>query len=106
MTRREIEQALSNIRAQIPDAVIRTQFIVGFPGETEEQFQELLKFVEVQQFDRVGCFIYSPEENTLVGNGYQVDEETKQDRHDQLMELQQKISKKKHKAFVGRTIEV
>lgn len=107
MTREEIESALSLIRNEIPDAVIRTQFIVGYPGETEEQFQELLDFVKNQEFDRVGCFKYSPEENTPGGRRTdQVDEETKQRRHDQLMELQQKISRKKHRAFIGKTVEV
>src|SRR5690606_38826216 len=86
---------------------IRTQFIVGFPGETEEEFQELLKFVEEQQFDRVGCFKYSPEEGTKAGSmPDQVDEATKQRRHDELMELQQKISRKRHQAMIGKQIPV
>jgi ribosomal protein S12 methylthiotransferase len=67
MTRDEIETVLQNIREQIPNAHIRTQFIVGFPGETEEHFQEMLSFISSQKFDRVGCFKYSPEENTPGG---------------------------------------
>jgi len=67
MTREEIETVLMNIRARIPDAIIRTQFIVGFPGETQEQFEEILDFMTKQQFDRVGCFKYSPEESTPGG---------------------------------------
>lgn len=107
MTREDIETALNLIRTEIPEAVIRTQFIVGFPEETEEQFEELLQFVEEQKFDRVGCFMYSPEEKTAAGkNENQIDEETKQRRHDTLMELQQSISGKKHAAFVGKTVEV
>lgn len=107
MTRDEIETALMNIREHLPEAVIRTQFIVGFPGETEEQFEELLQFVADQQFDRVGCFKYSPEENTPGGKmEAQVDEETKQYRHDALMEVQQNISREKHRDFIGKTIEV
>ena len=107
MTRDEIETALMNIREHIPDAVIRTQFIVGFPGETQEQFEELLNFVAEQQFDRVGCFKYSPEENTPGGRmDNQVDDETKDYRHDALMEVQQNISREKHRDFVGKTIEV
>lgn len=107
MTREEIEVVLNNIRNEIPDAVIRTQFIVGFPGETEEQFQELLAFVKEQRFDRVGCFMYSPEEKTAGGKMTdQIDEETKQRRHDELMSLQQEISREKHQEFVGRTVEV
>lgn len=107
MTRNEIETVLMNIRENIPDAVIRTQFIVGFPGETQENFEELLKFVSDQQFDRVGCFQYSPEENTPGGKmDNQVDEETKQARHDALMEVQQNISREKHRAFIGKTLDV
>jgi ribosomal protein S12 methylthiotransferase len=107
MTRAEIEKALTRIRTKIPHAVIRTQFIVGFPGETEEQFQELLGFVEAQEFDRVGCFMYSQEESTKAGQmPNQIDQETKQRRHDQLMDLQNQISRRKHKAFVGKQIEV
>lgn len=107
MTRDEIETALMNIREHLPEAVIRTQFIVGFPGETQEQFEELLNFVAEQQFDRVGCFKYSPEENTPGGRmDNQIDEETKQYRHDALMEVQQNISREKHSDFVGKTLQV
>ena len=107
MTRAEITDVLNNIRKEIPEAVIRTQFIVGFPGETDAQFEELLGFVEEQQFDRVGCFMYSPEEKTA---GFkmedQIEEHVKQDRHDRLMALQQEISHRKHKAMIGREMEV
>ncbi len=107
MTRKEVEEVLINLRREIPEAVIRTQFIVGFPGETEIQFQELLQFVKEQRFDRVGCFMYSPEENTPGGKmEQQVDQETKQRRHDELMALQQEISKEKHAQFVGKIVEV
>lgn len=107
MTREEITERLAKIRSEIPEAVIRTQFIVGFPGETEADFQELLEFVEEQRFDRVGCFMYSPEDNTAGGKMTdQIAEETKQRRHDELMELQIEISKEKHEAFIGRTIPV
>lgn len=107
MTREEIEEALQKIRTHVPDAVIRTQFIVGFPGETEEQFEELLKFISEQKFDRVGCFQYSPEENTPGGKMEdQIDEQTKQYRHDAIMQIQQNISRDKHKAFIGKTVEV
>jgi ribosomal protein S12 methylthiotransferase len=107
MTREEITTALNLIRKEIPDAVIRTQFIVGFPGETDENFEELLKFIAEQKFDRVGCFQYSPEENTPGGRmADQVDDEIKQKRYEAVMEVQQNISREKHKAFVGKTIEV
>jgi len=107
MTREEITLALDKIRKNMPDAVIRTQFIVGFPGETEEQFEELLSFIAEQKFDRVGCFQYSPEENTPGGKkDHQVDEKTKQRRHDTIMQIQQNISREKHKSFIGRTVQV
>lgn len=107
MTRQEISEALKLIKTEIPDAVIRTQFIVGFPGETQENFEELLTFIAEQKFDRVGCFQYSPEENTPGGKmDQQVDAETKQKRHDAIMEVQQNISREKHRAFIGKTIEV
>ncbi len=107
MTREKIETTLDDIRAQIPEAVLRTQFIVGYPGETETHFEELLKFVEQTKFDRVGCFMYSQEESTKAGTlPNQVDEATKQRRHDTLMELQQGISNTKQKLWIGRTIEV
>src|SRR5690606_38911194 len=102
MTRRKIEETLSDIRARLPEATIRTQFIVGYPGETEAQFEELLRFVEEQRFDRVGCFMYSREENTKAGTlPNQIDEKTKQRRHDTLMALQKEISAAKHREFIG-----
>lgn len=107
MTRQEIIRALELIRGEIPEAVIRTQFIVGFPGETQENFEELLQFIAEQKFDRVGCFQYSPEENTPGGKmDQQVDDKIKQQRHDAVMQVQQNISREKHKAFVGKTLEV
>jgi ribosomal protein S12 methylthiotransferase len=107
MTRFEVEQAIHNIRSEIPDAVIRTQFIVGFPGETEQQFEELIEFIEQSNFDRVGCFKYSIEEGTKAGSmPDQIDEETKERRYQKLMSLQRKISRRKHAAMVGRVIPV
>jgi ribosomal protein S12 methylthiotransferase len=107
MTRGEIETVLQNIRENIPEAVIRTQFIVGFPGETEEQFEELLNFIAAQKFDRVGCFKYSPEEDTPAGKMVeQIDEATKQLRFEAVMEVQQNISREKHREFIGKTLEV
>ena len=107
MTREKIESTLNDIRHRIPEAAIRTQFIVGYPGETEKNFEELLKFVEKMRFDRVGCFMYSQEENTKAGTlPDQVDQKTKQRRHDTLMELQQQISRDKHRAYIGQTLQV
>lgn len=107
MTREKIESVLENIRERIPDAVIRTQFIVGYPGETEEQFEELCEFVEKCKFDRVGCFQYSKEENTKAGTlPNQIHPRTKQRRYNELMELQQQISRERHQAMVGKTMQV
>lgn len=107
MTRGEIETVLQNIREEIPQAVIRTQFIVGFPGETNENFEELLQFITEQKFDRVGCFKYSPEENTPGGKmDNQIQDEVKDFRHDAIMEVQQNISREKHRQFIGQTVQV
>ena len=107
MTREEIETVLKMIRSELPDSVIRTQFIVGFPGETDEAFAELLQFVREQEFDRVGCFQYSPEENTPGGRmDEQIDADVKQERFDALMSMQQGISQAKHKQMIGKTFDV
>ncbi|MBX3020414.1 MAG: 30S ribosomal protein S12 methylthiotransferase RimO [Bdellovibrionales bacterium] len=107
MTRDKIERTINGIRERLPEAVLRTQFIVGFPGETEAHFEELLSFIETHRFDRVGCFMYSQEENTkAAGLPDQIDEKTKQRRHDTLMELQQSISREKHRALIGKTLPV
>ncbi len=107
MTKEEILSVLNMIRTEIPDAIIRTQFIVGFPGETEEQFEEILKFISEQRFDRVGCFKYSPEENTPGGKMEdQLDEETKNRRWEALMEVQQNISREMQKRQIGDILDV
>ncbi|MBY0384038.1 30S ribosomal protein S12 methylthiotransferase RimO, partial [bacterium] len=107
MTRTEIENTINKIRELMPEAVIRTQFIVGFPGEGEEEFAELLEFVEQQKFDRVGCFKYSPQEGTAGGKMIdQIDEDIKEERFHRLMQLQQKMSKKNHRRFIGKTLPV
>ena len=94
-------------RAICPDLTIRSTFIVGFPGETEEDFEELLGWLKEAQLDRVGCFQYSPVEgataNALPG---QVPDEVKAERHARFMQVQQKISKARLKKKIGRTIEV
>lgn len=107
MARQKIEETITDIRMRIPEAAMRTQFIVGYPGETEAQFEELMSFVEKYEFDRVGCFMYSQEESTKAGTlPNQIDEETKQRRHDTLMALQKDISAKKHRALIGKTMDV
>lgn len=90
-----------------PDIVIRSTFIVGFPGETEREFLELLDFVSAAELDRVGCFIYSPVEGASANNiAKQVDEEIKNHRWNTFMELQARISRKKLQNKVGRVLEV
>ncbi len=107
MTRAEIESVLSMIRKELPQAVIRTQFIVGFPGETEAEFEEILDFMTRQDFDRVGCFQYSPEEGTPGGKMEdQIDEETKSRRWNAVMSVAQRIGLEKNKKFLGQTLDV
>jgi len=107
MTREKITEVLNMIRREIPEAVIRTQFIVGFPGETEAQFEELLQFIEEQKFDRVGCFEYSPEEGTAGGKmPDQVDAKIKRQRAKKLMALQARLSKRNYTRQIGKTVPV
>jgi ribosomal protein S12 methylthiotransferase len=105
---REIyERQVERIRKLNPNAGLRTSFIVGFPGETEEDFQEVLQFVRNVEFDNVGVFLYSDEEGTgafdLDGK---VTRRTASRRRTELMKLQSKISTRKLKGMVGRTVEV
>lgn len=98
---------LDSLRAAIPNLAIRTTFIVGFPGETKEEFQALLEFLREQQFDRVGIFEYSSEDGTpaaLLPDP--VSRSTKKHRRDQAMALQQKISRTKNKSWVGKELDV
>ena len=104
--RADIEDAIARLRAAIPDITLRTTLIAGFPGETEEQYAELCDFVKTVRFDRLGCFAYSAEENTVAAamDG-QLDEETKQRRADHIMEIQADISAARQSAKVGKTLE-
>jgi ribosomal protein S12 methylthiotransferase len=98
---------LARIREQLPDAVLRTTFIVGFPGETEEHFQHLLDFVAEQRFDHVGVFTFSPEEGTPAAElPNPVPPEVAQQRKDRLMALQQPIAAERNAAWVGRIVDV
>ena len=105
---REILTALlKKIRDRIPNVVLRTTFISGFPGETEEQFEELCEFAKEIEFDRLGCFPYSQEEDTpAAAFPNQLDEETKQNRADIIMEQQQLIMTRRCEKLVGTTVEV
>lgn len=101
----DYEVLVEKIRAKIPDVSIRTAFIVGYPGETEEQFEHLYKFVEKMRFDKMGVFQYSREQNTVSYDmDAQVPNKVKKTRYDKLMKLQQKISKEINQSFVGATL--
>ena len=107
MNRRGDEEFLKNlfkkIRQVIPHAILRTTYIVGFPGENEEDFEKLYKFTEEVEFDRLGVFVYSKEEDTAAYNFTdEVPEEIAQDRLERIMKLQKKISRKKNKAEQGK----
>lgn len=98
---------LNQFRQEIPDVAIRTTLIVGYPNETEEQFEELKQFVFESRFDRMGCFAYSPEEGTIAYEmGDPIDNEEKQRRVDELMAIQEQISLEKNEAKVGNTYKV
>ena len=102
-----IKDILAKMKKEIPDIVIRTTFIVGFPGETEKDFEELAEFIKEQKFDRAGVFTYSREEGTPAYDfAQQIDEQTKQDRMDILMKSQLAITERINKAKVGKTITV
>ena len=92
-TRADLEQIVTHLREEIPDIVLRTTLIAGFPGETEEQHQEVMDFIDEMEFDRLGVFTYSQEEDTPAASmPDQIDEETKLNWQEELMELQQEIA--------------
>jgi len=99
---------LREIREKMPDAAIRTTFLVGHPGETEEDFSELLDFVAEARFERLGVFTYSPEEGTRSGDLFpdDVPEEIKQERYSRIMELQQQISAELNQSRVGQILQI
>lgn len=105
-----VEKTLERIkrwRKAVPDLTIRSTFIVGFPGETEEEFQELLDFLEEAQLDRVGCFQYSPVTGAVANEiAEAIPDEIKQERYDRFMQTQQVISTAKMQAKVGKVMQV
>ena len=106
-TREDMVALLDKLRARIPGVTIRSTFIVGFPGETDEQYQTLRKFLEEQRLDRVGVFTYSREEDTAAYDmPNQVSEEVMQERYHDLMSLQSKISEEVNQSFEGKELEV
>ena len=105
--RAKVEEILSWFNEHAPDAVLRTSIIVGFPGETKEQFNELLEFVKEGHFKYLGAFAYSPEEDTKASNmANQLDEETKQQRLDLIMQAQQEVTFNWLDSRVGSELEV
>ena len=103
----QVKDVLYRIRKAIPDATIRTTLIVGFPGETEENFEELVEFVKEFQFDYAGVFKYSREEDTVAYRlPDQVDEDVKERRYAELVNLQSEIAEKKNRKLLGKTVDV
>jgi len=101
-TRQELTEIVSRLRAQIPDICLRTTLITGFPGETQQDHESLMEFIDELEFDRLGVFLYSPEEDTPAASfDAQVDEEIKLERQADLMELQQEIAFEKAQDMVG-----
>lgn len=103
----ELRDRIAHLREEIPDICLRTTLISGFPGETEEDHEELMQFVDECEFDRLGDFTYSQEEDTPAADmPDQIPEEVKEQRRDQVMELQQEIAFEKCEAMEGRVLEV
>ena len=106
-TKQELIDIVGKLRKEIPDIALRTTLITGFPGETIEQHEEVLEFVDDMEFDRLGVFAYSQEEDTPAATmDDQVDEDVKNERRDAIMEMQQEVSIDKSADMVGKTIEV
>lgn len=103
----ELKEKINKLRAKVPNITIRTTFITGFPGETEEDFNALAEFAKEMKFQRLGCFAYSQEENTKAATfPDQIDEEIKQKRADIIMEQQQLIMDEYCNQLLGQTVEV
>jgi ribosomal protein S12 methylthiotransferase len=102
-----LRRLIERIRRRLPDVALRTSFIVGFPGETDEDFETLCRFVEEIEFERVGVFRYSQEENTDAGAmPDQVSEAVKEQRWHTLMQLQREVSRTRNAAWIGREVAV
>ncbi len=102
-----IRKMVGRLREEIPDIALRTTLITGFPGETEEDHEELMAFVDEMEFERLGVFPYSAEEDTpAAAFEGQIPEEVKEERRDQVMELQQEIAFEKSEGMVGRVLDV
>ena len=107
VTQAEMKETISMLRARIPEVAIRTSVMVGFPGETESEFEDLMGFVKSVKFDHLGCFTYSQEEGTVAGRMVdQIDEETKLYRQNAVMEQQRNISRDRLSGYVGQIVPV
>ena len=108
ITKEETISLLRTIRQEVPGIYLRTTLMVGFPGETEEEFGELVQFVKDIRFERMGAFAYSEEEGTYAAEQYEddIDDETKQARLGQLMRVQQRIAEEVSAASIGKTMEI
>ena len=106
-SKQELIDIVQKLRKEIPDICLRTTLITGFPGETQEQHEEVMEFIDTLEFDRLGAFTYSPEEDTPAATFEdQIDEEVKEDRQADIMELQQEISLEKGESRVGQVLTV
>ena len=106
-SKQELTDIICKLRSEIPDICLRTTLITGFPGETKEQHEELMEFVDEMEFDRLGVFTYSPEEDTPAAlMTDQIDDEVKEERQADLMELQQEIAFDNAERMVGREVLV
>lgn len=104
---KELKQRIKKLREEIPDIVLRTTLITGFPGETQEDFDELLLFVKEMRFDRLGVFTYSREEDTKAAEfDEQIPEEDKEKRRDEVMRLQQTIAFEQNESMIGKIFDV
>lgn len=107
VTQKQLRETIETLRARVPQVAIRTSVMVGFPGETEQDFQELRSFVSDMKFDHLGCFSYSKEEGTVAGRMKdQIDQEIKAQRQQEIMGLQQEISRNKLESYVGQILPV
>lgn len=105
--KKSLMELIEKLRREIPGVTLRTTLIAGFPGETEEQFEELCRFVKEVQFDRLGCFAYSPEEGTAAYEmDGQLDEKTRERRAELIMDEQMRISDRLNEQKIGQTLEV
>lgn len=103
----QLKEVIQKFRKTIPDMVIRTSLITGFPGETNEQHENLLDFVDEMALERLGVFTYSQEEDTIAaGFEDQIPEEIKEQRRDEIMALQQEISYEQDQALIGKEMKV